>query len=157
MDHFKIKSSILTPSLPQPLKFPGWRMHGRVCAQYIFRSSSTSTFNAYDNPFAYQCGKEKKKMVKGFTFHIFVGRFQVISWQWRGYAVPPPPLTSLFYMSASLFLFCFFRTNPLLLRRPAPLSWKATALIWNFRFDLSCPLHQTHCELVGSCKKSFYS
>ena len=30
--------SFLTPSLPQPVKFPGWKMHGRACKQYIFRS-----------------------------------------------------------------------------------------------------------------------
>ena len=28
----------LTPSLPQPVKFPGSVMHGRACKEYIFRS-----------------------------------------------------------------------------------------------------------------------
>ena len=28
----------LTPSLPQPVKFPGWMMQGRACKQYSFRS-----------------------------------------------------------------------------------------------------------------------
>ena len=28
----------LTPSLPQPVKFPGWMTQGRACKQYIFRS-----------------------------------------------------------------------------------------------------------------------
>ena len=30
--------SILTPSLPQPVKFPGWKKHGHACKQIIFRS-----------------------------------------------------------------------------------------------------------------------
>ena len=30
----------LTPSLPQPVKFPGWKTHGRACKQYTFRSSN---------------------------------------------------------------------------------------------------------------------
>ena len=33
-----IKGLILTPSLPQAVEFPGWKMHGHVCKQYIFRS-----------------------------------------------------------------------------------------------------------------------
>ena len=28
----------LTPSLTQPVKFPGWMMNGHTCKQYIFRS-----------------------------------------------------------------------------------------------------------------------
>ena len=28
----------LTPSLPQPVKCPGWMVHGRACTEYIFRS-----------------------------------------------------------------------------------------------------------------------
>ena len=31
-------SPCLTPSLPQPVKFPGWKMHGHACKQYIFHS-----------------------------------------------------------------------------------------------------------------------
>ena len=31
----------LTPSLPQPVKFPGWKMHERACKLYIFRSYNT--------------------------------------------------------------------------------------------------------------------
>ena len=31
-------SKLLTPSLPQPGKFPGWKMERRACKQYIFRS-----------------------------------------------------------------------------------------------------------------------
>ena len=35
----------LTPSLPQPVKFLGWKMHGLTCKRHIFRSYDTSTFN----------------------------------------------------------------------------------------------------------------
>ena len=38
---------ILTTSLPQHVQFPGWKMHGRACIQYIFWSHNTSTFNVY--------------------------------------------------------------------------------------------------------------
>ena len=31
----------LTPSLPQPVKCPGWMMHGRACKQCIFWSYNT--------------------------------------------------------------------------------------------------------------------
>ena len=30
-------TDLLTPSLPQPVKFPGWKMHGRAYKQYIFQ------------------------------------------------------------------------------------------------------------------------
>ena len=56
--------SPLTPSLPQPVKCPGWKMHGRACKQYIFRSCVTPTFSAVnfdESPFTYQCEKEDKK------------------------------------------------------------------------------------------------
>ena len=36
----------LTPSLPQPVKFPGGKVHAHACKQYIFRSYSKSNFNA---------------------------------------------------------------------------------------------------------------
>ena len=57
--------------------------HGRACKQYIFRSYSTSAFIAMsfdENPFTLQSGKEEK-MLKGFTFRSFIGRFQVTSCQ----------------------------------------------------------------------------
>ena len=28
----------LFQSMPQPVKFPGWKMHGRACKQYTFRN-----------------------------------------------------------------------------------------------------------------------
>ena len=38
----------LTPSLPQPVKFPGWKMHGCACKQYIFQS-----YNIYFECYAF--------------------------------------------------------------------------------------------------------
>ena len=54
----------LTPSLLQHVKFPGWKMLGLTCKQYIFRSYSTSTFNDMrfdENPFTRQWEKEDRK------------------------------------------------------------------------------------------------
>ena len=77
----------LTPSLPQPVKFPGWKMYGRACKQYIFLSCNTSVFNAmpFDgDPFTCQCEKEDtQKRLKGFKFRTLMGRFEMTSWQWR--------------------------------------------------------------------------
>ena len=54
----------LTPSLPEPVKFSGSKMHGRAYKQYIFWSYNMSTFNAMrfkENPFTHQCDKEDKR------------------------------------------------------------------------------------------------
>ena len=53
----------LTPSLPQPVIFPGWKMQGCACEHYI---SGPITFilnvmRFNENPFACQCEKEDKK------------------------------------------------------------------------------------------------
>ena len=56
----KITAYCLTPSLPQPVKFPGRKMHGPAYKQYIFKSCSTATFNAMysdENPFTCKRGK----------------------------------------------------------------------------------------------------
>ena len=39
--------SSLTPSVPQPVKFLGWKMHAHACKQYIVRSYDASTFNEF--------------------------------------------------------------------------------------------------------------
>ena len=54
---------ILTPSLPQPVKFPGWKMQGYACKQYVFRSNNFCfhCFNALrfcDYPFTCQYNKK---------------------------------------------------------------------------------------------------
>ena len=47
----------LTPSLPQPVKFPGWKMHGHACKQYIFRSCNVY-FQCYEFWWkSFQCEK----------------------------------------------------------------------------------------------------
>ena len=54
----------LTPSLPGPVIFLGWKMHKRTYKQYIFESYNTSTFNAMhfdENPFTCQYEKENKR------------------------------------------------------------------------------------------------
>ena len=59
----------LTPSLPQPVKFPGWKVREQACKQYIFWSYNKYDFNSVRfgdwNPFTYYSEKEKKK-TKGF-------------------------------------------------------------------------------------------
>ena len=79
-------ASILTPLLPQPVKFLAWKMDGRTCKQYIFQFYNTSAFNALhfdENPFTCQ-SKKKTERLKGFKFHTFNCCFQVTSRQWRG-------------------------------------------------------------------------
>ena len=54
----------LNPSLPQPIKCPGWKMHGATCKQYNIQSYVIPTFNANrfdENPFTCQCEKQHKK------------------------------------------------------------------------------------------------
>ena len=63
----------LTPSLPQPVKFPGWKMRGRACKPYIFRSYNTSTFSAMrldKNPFTRRCEKRMQKGVRVWDFAL---------------------------------------------------------------------------------------
>ena len=75
--------SCLTPSLPQPVKFPSWKLHTRAWKRYIFqsfnksisqsfnnsisRSFNKSTFNTVhfdENPFTTQANAKKKKKTK---------------------------------------------------------------------------------------------
>ena len=67
----------LTPSLPQPVKISGWKMHGRACKQYISRFYNPSTFSAirYDeSPFTCHCEKENQKAY-GFQISDFYWSF----------------------------------------------------------------------------------
>ena len=53
----------LTPSLPEPVKFPDWKMDGPAYKQYILKSYNTSTFNAVrsdEQLFSCQCENEDK-------------------------------------------------------------------------------------------------
>ena len=64
----------LTPSLPQPLKFPGWMMHGRACKRYIFRSYNIyfpvlfSTLCILMKILSRARAKKKTKRLKGLKF-----------------------------------------------------------------------------------------
>ena len=40
-------NSNLTPSLPEPVKFPGWKMYGRAYKQCIVQSYNTCTYQCY--------------------------------------------------------------------------------------------------------------
>ena len=76
----------LTPSLPQPVKFPGWMVHRCACKQYIFQSCNIYfQFCAFwGRSFYMPVWKKKTKRLKSFKFHTFMGWFQMKSWQWRG-------------------------------------------------------------------------
>ena len=62
---------VLTPSLTQPVKFPGWKMQPHACKQSIFRSNKKSAFNTerFDENL-----EEEKEMHKDFKF---IGCFQL--------------------------------------------------------------------------------
>ena len=76
----------LTPSLPQPVKFPGWTMHWRAWKQYIFCSYNTSTFKdmRFLWKFWHKSVRKSTKRLKSFKFRTCIGRFQLTWWQWRG-------------------------------------------------------------------------
>ena len=64
----------LTPSLPQPVKYTVWKMHGHTCKLYI-SAPIPSTFSAMcfdENPFTCQCEKEDKSSQ----------RFQILPFDW---------------------------------------------------------------------------
>ena len=76
----------LTPLLPQPVKYPGWKMHGRACKQYIFRS-----YNIYFQCYVFQwksfhrpVRKIRQKQLRVLNLAHLLVVFQVTSWQWRG-------------------------------------------------------------------------
>ena len=70
----------LTPSLPQPVKYPEAPANG------IYSGPITSTFNAVSFDETPQCvshanAKKKTKRPKGFKCRVCIGRFQVTPWQ----------------------------------------------------------------------------
>ena len=72
---------LLTPLLPQPVKPPGWKMHGHACEQCISRSYNASTFNAArldENPFTWLCGKGDKKPSSASNFALLL-----VVFKWR--------------------------------------------------------------------------
>ena len=56
-------------------------MHGPACKQYISQSRNASIFNAkrFDEVLSQASAKKpENKNVKGFKFHTFIGRFQIL-------------------------------------------------------------------------------
>ena len=76
----------LTLSLPQRVKFPGRKMRGCACKQYIFWSYSNplSVLYVFMKILSLASAKKRTKRLKGIRFRTFIGHFWVISWQWRG-------------------------------------------------------------------------
>ena len=73
----KYWKAALTPSLPQPVKFPGWKIHRRACKTVYFPVPITSTFNAvcFDaNPFTCQWKDFHQKgwRVSNFAFSLAI-------------------------------------------------------------------------------------
>ena len=83
---FDRDTSTLTPSLPQPVKCPGWKMQGHASKQSIFRPYNIccQCYVIWWQPFHTPVRKRRPKGLKGFKFITFIGRFQVTSWQLRG-------------------------------------------------------------------------
>ena len=78
----------LTPSLPQPVKFPGWNMDGRACKQDIsgpitYRLSMLCLLMEILSHASAE-KQNKTKRLKGFKFCTFNARFQVTPPQWKG-------------------------------------------------------------------------
>ena len=73
----QVGETILTPSQPPPVKFPGWMMHGRTCKQYIFRSSNIyfQFYAFWWRSFHMQVRKTKIKRLYGFQISHFYGSF----------------------------------------------------------------------------------
>ena len=78
---------LLIPSLSQPVKFPGWKVHTQACKQCIFRFYDTCPFDAnhFDrSPFTYYNAKKIKKDEGFLISHFYCHLFQTTWWQWRG-------------------------------------------------------------------------
>ena len=80
----KGRGKLLTPSLLQPVNFPGGKMQGRACKQHIFRSYNPSTFNAMrldvNTYILMPVQKEKTRTVSDFTL-FYWSFWHVASWQ----------------------------------------------------------------------------
>ena len=70
------RNASLTPSLLQPVKFMGWKMHRHTCKQHVFRSYNISTFNAMrfdENPVTWECEKDNiMAWVSNFALFVVV-------------------------------------------------------------------------------------
>ena len=72
---------ILTPSLPQPVQCPGWKMHGHACKQCIFRSYNSVLWmpcvwmKILLHASANMPVRKRRQKDKGFRFRTFIGCF----------------------------------------------------------------------------------
>ena len=86
---------VLTPSLPQSVKFPGWKMHGRACKECIFWSCNTSASNAVhfdENPFTCQVKRRQKgSRVSNFALLLVIFKWHHGSEGVKKTTPPPPP------------------------------------------------------------------
>ena len=91
----------LTPSLPQLVKFLGWKMH----TQYISRSHNTSTFSAIcfnENLFTCQCKKEDIK-AQGFQILQFFWSFSNVIMAVKGLKLK---LTNVYMLHVCCVCYC---------------------------------------------------
>ena len=72
-------ASILTPSLPQPVTFPGWKMHGPACKQNISRPLVLATTQFWKH----FSGGMPSVLVDNKTLCSVCGQLPVVS-------LPPP-------------------------------------------------------------------
>ena len=63
----------LTPSLPQPVNFPGWKVH----AKSIFSSSITNLISVLCILIKILSHAKGEKRINDLKFHTFIVRFQV--------------------------------------------------------------------------------
>ena len=68
---------LLTPSLPQPVKFIRWKVHGRACKQYISGPITLLVLMLYIlmKILSHTSVKMKMKRLKGFQFCTFNSYF----------------------------------------------------------------------------------
>ena len=69
----------LTPSLPEPVKFPARKMHGQAYKEYIFKSCDTSTFNTVcfdENIFTCHVQKRRQKGLRVSDFALSLVAFK---------------------------------------------------------------------------------
>ena len=71
--------NLLTLSLPQPVKYPGWKMHGRA-SNSIFSDPITSIFQCYEFWWKYFHVPVRKRRQKGLRVSNFAHLCVVFKW-----------------------------------------------------------------------------
>ena len=91
----------LTPSPPQPVKFPGWKMQRRALQTVSFQSYNTSTFNAMrfdETPLTCQCENGDKKVSKLQILHFY--------WSFSSDVMAVKGLRQLRHSTMQVVMFC---------------------------------------------------